>query len=398
MNKLQTFCIDQQIQQSTINLYTSCVKLYEQICGLTLDELIKEADTEEEQGIRWKNRKLKERLIHFRNYLFANKSEGTAKRYLSCIKTIYTHFEIEWQPLPSFNSKNIDKTFKMDYEDLLNINEIKDAYYEANNVTKCIILFAISSGLSKVDMLNMSVSDFIRACEPYLGTDVELISKLKSLKDKDIIPCFRGARQKTKSKYTTFCSPEASEHIIQYLLGRDAQIREKYNESDEEERKKLPSKLDESMALFDVSDSHLQYTFRKINNKLNLGTVGKFTKLRCHMLRKYHASTLLNSEIITWTVEEIDTLQGRSMDITHQAYFKNSKDKLFNKYRSCVDELMLFKEVNGVDKETVEKLEKENNFYKKEIVKNENKLEEQQKTIREIIENQRELEKMLGLQ
>lgn len=380
MTKLQTFCEDKQLQQSTINLYTSCAKLYEELAGISLDNLIKEADNEEEQGIRWKNRKLKERLIHFRNYLFANKSEGTAKRYLSCIKTIYTHFEIELQPLPSFNSKQIDKTFKMDYEDLLTKDELIDAYYEANNVVKCIILFAMSSGLSKVDMLNLKVSDFIQSCEPYLNGETDLIQKLNSLKGKDIIPCFRGARQKTATKFTTFCSPEAAEHIVQYLLGRNAQ-----------------SKINEDSKLFDISDAHLQYTFRKINNKLKLGNVGKFTKLRCHMLRKYQASTLLNSEIITWTVEEIDTLQGRSMDITHQAYFKNSKEKLFNKYRSCVDELMLFKEVNGVDKETVEKLERENNFYKKEIVRNENKLEEQQRTIEQIISNQKELESLLGL-
>ena len=369
--------------------------------GATLDNLIEEADNEEEQGIRWKHRTLKERLIHFRNYLFANKSEGTAKRYLSCIKTIYTHFEIELQPLPSFNSKQIDKTFKMDYEDLLTKEEITDAYYEANNVTKCIILLAISSGLSKVDMLNLSVGDFIKACETYTNSNDNLTEQLQELKrymqHSYIIPCFKGARQKTGTKFTTFCSPEATEHIVQYLLGRDAKIRENYKMVDGDEKSGVPEKLSYDDNLLDISDVHLQYTFRKINAKLNLGNVGKFTKLRCHMLRKYQASTLLNSEILTWTVEEIDALQGRSMDITHQAYFKNSKEKLFNKYSACVDELMLFKTVNGIDEETVEKLEKENKFYKNEIVKNESKLEEQQKTIERIIENQKELESMLGL-
>ena len=115
------------------------------------------------------------------------------------------------------------------------------------------------------------------------------------------------------------------------------------------------------------------------------------------MLRKFHASTLLNSEILTWTVEEIDSMQGRSMDVTHQAYFKNSDEKLFNKYYECVDELMLFQSIHEIDKEAYDKLEKENDFYKQEIIKSETRMEEQQKRIDEIIKNQRELESLLGL-
>lgn len=59
---------------------------------------------------------------------------------------------------------------------------------------------------------------------------------------------------------------------------------------------------------------------------------------------------------------------------------------------------MLFKSIHGIDEEAYEKLNAENNFYKKEIVKNEQKLEEQQKTINKIISNQRELEALLGLE
>ena len=394
--KLEKFCKDKKLSEATCNFYTSAARMYEEVIGKSLDILIDEADEEEEAGIRWKRRKIKDNLLTFRNYLFANKSEGTAKRYFAAIKTIYTHYEIELHDLPSFNSKQIDKTFKMDYQDLLTKEEIIDAYYEANNLTKCLILLAMSSGLSKVDMLNLTVKDWIIACENYIDSDSDLLNQLLELKSKDvIIPCFMGERQKTDSKFITFCSPEASEHIIQYLIGRDAKIREAFENADEGEI--LPERLSCDDKLFDVSAAHVGYIFRKINNKLGLGRVGKFAKFRCHMLRKYHASTLLNSEILTWTVEEIDTLQGRSMDITHQAYFKNSKDKLFNKYYECVDELMLFKSIHGIDEEAYEKLKTENKFYKKEIVKNENKLEEQQRRIDKIIENQKELEALLGL-
>lgn len=383
--KLEEFCNDKNLSINTQNLYTSSVRLYEQINDLSLDFLIEEADKEEEKGIRWKHRKLKDRLIQYRNYLFANKSQGTANRYLGCIKTIYRHFEIELQPLPSFNSKQIDLTYQMDYDDLVTKQEIIDAYYEANNEMKNIIVFAISTGLSKVDMLKLKVFDFFEACNVKYKNK-EVIDVLYDIKAKDnLIPCFKGTRKKTGVKYITFCSPEAVEHIVQRLIGRDAKLREE------------GLRLSFNDKLFNISNSHLLYSFKKINNKLNLGKVGKFSKMRCHMLRKYHASTLLNCEEIKWSKEEIDTLQGRLQDMTHRAYFHVSIEKIYKKYMASVDELMLFKSINGVDEEAFEKLKTENNFYKKEIVKNENKLEEQQKTINKILENQRELEALLGL-
>ena len=395
--KLEQFFTERGSAKSTKDHYLAAVKQYSQLNEMTLDQLIEEADQEEENGVRWKNRKIKERLIAFRKYLYDYKSEGTAKLYLNDIKTIYRHFEIEVQSLPRFNSHQIDKTYEMSYEDILTRDELIDAYYEANNVGKCIMLFAMSSGFSRVDMLNLSVYDFMVACKDSYHSDV-LVEQLKELKEEDcLIPTFRDDRQKTSKKFTTFCSPEAAEHIIQYLIGRDAKIKMKYEEADEEEQEDLPSELDICDKLFDISESHLSYSFSVINSKLELGTAGKNTRFRCHMLRKYHATTLLNLSEIDWTMQEIDTLQGRSQDKTHRAYFHNNTDSLKEKYIASVDELMLFKSIHGVDEEAFAKVKAENNFFKKEIVKNERKLEEQQDTIDKIIANQRELEALLGL-
>ena len=73
--------------------------------------------------------------------------------------------------------------------------------------------------------------------------------------------------------------------------------------------------------------------------------------------------------------------------MTHRAYFHNDKDSLLQKYREHVDELMLF---NGVSKDEYNKVVKDNNIKQQ-------KLEDQKRTINEIIKNQRELEAMLGL-
>ena len=270
----------------------------------------------------------------------------------------------------------------MSYEDVLTKSELIDGYHEANNVTKCIILFASSSGLSKVDIFKLTVGNFIEACGV---KDDEILDQLNEIKNtKNLIPCFKGFRQKTNKAFITFCSPEATHHIAQYLIGRDAKIRLAHEKGDG-----AYSQLCADDKLFDISETHFSKCLKEINEKLNFGNVGKNSKFRCHMLRKFHATTLVNIEN-GFTVEEIDTLQGRSQDKTHRAYFHNSREKLYKKYVDCVDELMLFQSIHEVDKTAFEKMQRENVEYK-------NKLEVQERTINEIIQNQRELEKLLGI-
>lgn len=383
MNTLEQFFIEKDSAKKTRGHYVSSVRIYEEITGKTLDELLEEADQEELNRIRWKDRKIKQHLVNFRNHLYQTKSEGTTKQYLADIKAIYRHFEIELHDLPAYNSKQIDKTYEKTFSDVLTKEEIIDAYYEATNVVKCIILFASSSGLSKIDMLNLTVGDFIDACN--VKND-DLLEQLYSIKHQQkIIPRFIGERQKTAKKYITFCSPEAAHHIVQHLIGRDAKIRKDYENGDS-----INSCLQGDDRLFDISESHLTVVMAKINNKLKLGKVGKHGKFKCHALRTFHATTLLNIKENGFTQQEIDALQGRSQDKTHRAYFHNDEETLYEKYLDNVDSLMLFETLDSVSKEDYVKLEKE-------ISVKEKKLEEQQRTIDEIIKNQRELEALLGI-
>ena len=60
---------------SSKKIYKNAVKQYCQQQKLTLSELIQEADKEEEQRIRWRDRKLKQRLLNFRQYLIKNRGK-----------------------------------------------------------------------------------------------------------------------------------------------------------------------------------------------------------------------------------------------------------------------------------------------------------------------------------
>ena len=81
-------------------------------------ELIEEADNEEEQSIRWKNRKIKQRLITYRNHLYENYVKSTADLKFALVKTFYKHHEIEIHDLPPVNKKNITLSEPLKFKDL----------------------------------------------------------------------------------------------------------------------------------------------------------------------------------------------------------------------------------------------------------------------------------------
>lgn len=103
------------------------------------------------------------------------------------------------------------------------------------------------------------------------------MKKFILIKRNDIVPTFKLTRQKTNKFYFTFCSPEAVNHILDYLIISKRKLK---NED----------------KLFKTNLDYLNGYFNEINEILNLGKVRKYNRFRSHMLRKFHASALYNHE------------------------------------------------------------------------------------------------------
>lgn len=357
------------IKENTIKGYKSSLKCYCKLNNKSFDELIKEAEEEEEQGVRWKNRKIRKRLIDYRKWLYYNKSEGTARTYFIKIKSLYRHFEIEIHKLPNFSIRGINPTYEKTEKDILTKTNIKEGYLQANNTMKNFILLEMTTGISKTDILNLTIQDLLNSCSEYLTdkSNFNLMDQVKELKKLDqVVPTFEGIRQKTGTKFITFSTPEFIEHICEYLIYRDGKIKEKYNNASNEEKQKLPKELTVKDKLIDLSDEQIMASFREINNNLNFGTVGHYVKFRSHQLRAYHATTLLNLNN-PFTINEIDVLQGRKKDKTHRAYLIESTKKLKDKYIEGMESLYLFKTPSENNQQVNNKLYKENKALNNEI-------------------------------
>lgn len=310
------------LNKRTVYGYNNVIKLYTNFNNMSLSELLKEAEKDEEKGIRWKNRKIKMRLLNFRVFLQNNYLISTAKVHFQRILTIYRHFEIEIHNLPQINLKNANKLKPIMFEDLPTKEIIKDAINITNPIMQAIILFISSSGCARQETLNITIQDFIDATREYHDSEdiYEIITIL--IKRDDVVPTFKLKRQKTNKFYYTFCSPEAVTYILNYLIISKRKLK---NED----------------KLFKTNLDYLNNYFNEINESLNLGKVRKYNRFRSHMLRKFHASILYNHEN-GLSLEEIDALQGRGKNNIHASYFMENPKNLKEKYINSLKSILIF--------------------------------------------------------
>ena len=310
------------LNKRTIYGYNNAIKLYTNFNNMSLSELLKEAEKDEENGIRWKNRKIKMRLLNFRVFLQNNYLISTVKVHFQRILTIYRHFEIEIHNLPPINLKNTNKLKPIMFEDLPTKEIIKDAINITNPIMQAIILFISSSGCARQETLNITIQDFIDATREYHDSDdiYEIITIL--IKRDDVVPTFKLKRQKTNKFYYTFCSPEAVTYILDYLIISKRKLK---NED----------------KLFKTNLDYLNSYFNEINESLNLCKVIKYNLFRSLMFRKFHASILYNHEN-GLSLEEIDALQGRGKNNTHSSYFMENPKNLKEKYINSLESILIF--------------------------------------------------------
>lgn len=338
---LTQFMEERNITTGTLKVYRIVLKEYCKLHKLTVKELLEEADHEEEERIRMKHRKIKQRLIKYRQHIInKNLTPNTIKTRMTKIRTFYKHFEIELPTLPPIQ---LPTSHHERYSDIPNRKDIKKVLDYLNSPKhKAIILFMSSSGTAIAETTKLTLYDFFKACNEELTDNnlYDLIEKLK--KEKDLIPLFEMVRLKTNYPYYTCCSPEAAGMILEYL---ESSIFE-YKPTDQ---------------LFKINIKSLGTYFNRINHTLGFGKIGSRGFWHSHALRKFHATA----------IEDIgfaNTLQGRRADSITEAYFKHNPKRIKEKYLEHLPKLTINKTiVNKVDDEATKELKKELADTKKEL-------------------------------
>lgn len=347
------FCKERNLSSGSVKVYQHALQKYTDFNGMTLPQLIDEADLEEDDRVRWKRRTLKRRLIDFRNYLIDNGyAKETINTMMKRVTTFYRHYEIEIHHLPKVNIQSNVEIRIPTREDL------QVAVESSKPLMKALILFLASSGMSKVDALKLTVGDFITATSTYHqgGGILEIMDQLNGRDD--VTPTFSLTRTKTNKFHHTFCTPEASQCIVNYLYSRK-------------------DTLTLDSPLFKISYHWLTIKFEDLNQSLNLGvtTGNDYAVLRCHTLRKYHATTLRNDGL---SIDIINSMQGKAKNKVDSAYYIDTPEELKKMYTEHMDCLYITDTIRY--KSEVDVLKEENESYKSQLDKY-NEFEERLKAL-----------------
>ena len=251
--------------------------------------------------------------------------------------------------MPPFNEKNSNFSEAITFDKLPDKEIIKHALKITKSpVMRAIILFMSSSGCAMAETLNLTINDFIEATKHY-HDEHDIYDVIDVLNERDdVIPTFRLRRQKNNKFYYTFCTPEATSEILNYLLSRKKQ-------------------LTGNDRLFKIHEVWLFTKFAEINDMLNLGKVGEHRRFRSHMLRKFHASYLKNAGM---EKDDINALQGKSRNSTDESYFYDDPKSLQEKYIKFMGAITINLDVNNLDIKSSEFVELENKVAEKDKIIN----------------------------
>ena len=342
MTLLEQLHHERNHSRSTIINYDRSVRYYEKHTGHTMQECLDIADDEEYNNIRWKNTQTRKWLLEYREFLYEKYNVSTAQLYLTVIITIYRHFEITIPPLPYYSTKHLNRTTPINYADLPDRQILSECLQVCTPVAKALILFMSSSGISRIDVLNLSINDYLEATSDFHNHNESVKYAIKDMLDQDIIPTFYLKRQKTGQDYFTFCSHEACKSINAYLLTR-TEI------------------LTKDRPLFKIHERYLNMIFERLNGYFQLGKLSNgYNRLHPHMLRRYNATQLAEAGMST---DHINLLQGRKIQgVAHESYIRINPDTLRDEYIKALPYIVI-EDVNKYKTES-QQLKEENQHLK----------------------------------
>lgn len=327
----KSFVINRGLRERTIKRYKRQLESYCVFMNKTPSELIQEAENEEDQGLRMRNRSIKLNLLEFKQHLEQqNYSSHTIVNTITIVRSFYTEFDIE---LPRIHLKQKHKTETI--EDIPNKDDIRKALNFANIKYRAIILTMSSSGFGSAEVRSIKYHDFLNSLTEYIELPkntyvpvdelVEIIEKIPE--DTVIIPCWKLMRIKTEAPLITFSTPESVTAILEYIK-IDPPLT-------------LESPLFRSNKVKDkeISDGGLIKYFHKLNELCGFGKSHLQGKFISHSVgRKWFATTLNDVGIPQLT---IDFFLAHSLGPVTSAYIKPNIKTLKEHYIKCIPALSM---------------------------------------------------------
>lgn len=342
----------------TRGVYTSTLHGYCQYQQMTLPALLHEAEQDEETITKMSKRRIRQRLLQYILHLQQENYEvNSIRAYVARILKVYRYHDIELPNLPPLGQANVEQ-----FEDIPTRDMMVYALRVGNTRTRALVSLLASSGIRVSDLCELTVCDFMTACNEYSrcsdvrGFMVELLNS-----NKLIVPTWRIPNQKTGTSYVTFCSDEASRYLAEYLL--------------ECLRRDLILPGDK---LFGIAPASMSRYFKRLNDRLDFGRLKTRCRFHPHALRRFFATTLTNAGCDFLSVE---FMLGHKLSPVQEAYYKADPVRLRQKYMQYLRYVTFLEDIRVRDIKSSELEE----------------LEELREWKRDSVERIRHLEEMMNL-
>lgn len=342
------------LSKETIRAYGQHIRNFCNFLDTTPTEIIEKYEAEQDAAVKSRKRSVKRDLNGFSRFLEEQDyAPLTISRHIGGVKSFLKFFDIDTPRIKTAPVRS--STIK----DLPTMEDVKLTLKYSNARDRAIILLHISSGMSKREIIDLLYSDFTEAINAPINAPIE---DLRNYIDDHTIPTFIIGRQKVRDfEFVTFCSPETTFAIVEYL----------------EERGSMREALFTTNRGKKLSQRTYDAIFSRLNDRCKFGKKrnGKARKFTSHQLRRLFASNMLGEGI---KKEQIDFMMGHVMDPTSAAYFKAKPEKLKAEYIKGLNSVT-FAEIT-----VVEFLDEETQKMREELKDVKMELELQRKVIKQL--------------
>ena len=157
----QDLIISRNLRKSSIREYAKSLNQYCVFINKNPTELIEEAENQEDQQIRMKNRNIKRYLLDYYKYLKDRDLRyNTIKMQLAVIKTFYHEYDIETPRFKLVKDEILETVYSTD---LPGHDEIKLILNNCNKKYQAIICTMGSSGMGRAEIQHLRIKDFYNA-------------------------------------------------------------------------------------------------------------------------------------------------------------------------------------------------------------------------------------------
>lgn len=354
---IETWFLRRNISTGTQRSYQIAIRDFSELISKTPSELINEAETEEDLGIRPRKRKVSIYLLRYKKQLEEKVAPSTVNLYFSAIKSFYKAFDIT---LPEIKLNKGDIGLEKNMGKPLTREDILKLVSAASIRERAIIYLMVMSGMGQQEARDLTIKKFLSSASAAINKELKNVDDLFQNENEVLneVLTLEIRRKKVNYKHHTFIPPESSREIMGYLKerchGRNEKIRIKDNNEP----------IFVSNTGKKLSRDSIVTNFRRIGQDAGFQKEdGAYAWWRSHALRKYFISTIINK-----IGEKVmaDYMAGHKINDQDRTYWRANPEDLKQHYLKALPYLSLDEaKVKDVESKEYQELKEELSSLKK---------------------------------